>query len=285
MCAKQQFQGKIKRMSKQTLLYDRYDDHIAVLTFNRPKSLNAMNIAAMQRFADLIDELAQDDSLRVLLLTGAEERAFCTGGDLNELAEKHTEADALHFITIMGDALLKMEQLPIPVIAAINGYALGGGAEIALACDLRIVDDKARLGMVQMRMGVTPGWGAGQRLMRLVGYSQAMYLLLRSHVMHAPEIKDLGLAVNVVDAGKAFDHALIFARHVAQNPPETVRGVKQLLQARWSLSYEEALAFEREIFPPLWAGDAHKQAVDAFLVRQREYEAEKARKNGRTQDV
>ena len=262
-------------MTEKTLLYDCYDKHIVALTFNRPQSLNALDLLTMQEFASAIDEVTNDDDCRVLILTGAGERAFSSGGDLNELADKNSEADALNFITIMGDALLKMERLPIPVIAAINGYALGGGGEIALACDMRIVDEKVRLGMVQMRMGVTPGWGAGQRLMRLIGYSRTMRILLRSHVMHAPEIENLGLAINVVEEGTAFEHALIFARHIAQSPSETVRGVKQLLQAGLNHSYEDALAIEREIFPPLWAGDAHKDAVKTFLERQREYEQKK----------
>jgi enoyl-CoA hydratase len=274
---KHNIHGKIMPMTEQTLLHERYDNHIAVLTFNRPQSLNALNLVTMQKFASAIDELVHDDELRVLILTGAGERAFSSGADLNDLADKNSEADALNFITIMGDALLKMERLPIPVIAAINGYALGGGSEIALACDMRIVDEKVRLGMVQMRMGVTPGWGAGQRLMRLVGYSRTMQLLLRAHVMHAPEIKELGLAMNIVEAGTAFEYALTFARRIAQSPPETVRGIKHLLQAGLNHPYEDALAIEREIFPPLWAGEAHKDAVDAFLEHQREYEAEKAK--------
>jgi enoyl-CoA hydratase len=266
-------------MTEDTLLYERHTDYISVLTFNRPQSLNALDLPTMEKFASVIDEIAQDDSCRVLILTGTGERAFSTGGDLNDLADKNSESDALNFITIMGDALLKMERLPFPVIAAINGYALGGGCEIALACDMRIVDEKARLGMVQMRMGVTPGWGAGQRLMRQIGYSRAMNVLLRGHVMHAPEIESLGLAINLVEAGTAYNHALTFARHIAQSPPETVRGIKQLLQAGLNHSYEDALTIEREIFPPLWAGEAHKEAVDKFLERQREYEAEKAKKN------
>lgn len=264
-------------MTEQTLIYDRIDEHIVVLTFNRPKSLNALDMATMNQFATAIDEIANDDACRVLILTGAEERAFSSGADLNDFSDKNSEADALNFITIMGDALFKMERLPIPVIAAINGYALGGGAEIALACDMRIVDEKARLGMVQMRMGVTPGWGAGQRLMRIIGYSRTMHILLRAHVMHAPEIEALQLAISVVEAGTAFPHALAFARRIAQNPPETVRGIKQLLQAGLNHPYEEALAIEREIFPPLWAGDAHKDAVTLFLERQREYETNKSR--------
>ena len=262
-------------MTEQTLLQDRYDNHIAVLTFNRPKQLNALDLQTMGEFASAIDALSQDEDLRVLILTGTGTRAFSTGGDLNDLTDKNTEEDARHFITLMGDALLKMEQLPIPVVAAINGYALGGGAEIALACDMRIVDEKARLGMVQLRMGVTPGWGAGQRLLRLVGYPRAMQILLRAHVIHAPEIKELGLSTNIVSAGTAFDHALAFARHIIQSPAETVRGIKQLLQAGLNHTYEDALKIEREIFPPLWASEAHQQAVEDFLDRQREHEAKK----------
>ncbi len=265
-------------MTESTLLQHRHDDYIEVVTFNRPHALNAMDIPTMQMFADAIDNVANNTDTRVLILTGAGDRAFSSGGDLNDLADKSTEDDARHFITIMGDALLKMEQLPIPVIGAINGYALGGGAEIALACDMRIIDEKARLGMVQMRMGVTPGWGAGQRLMRLVGYPRAMQMLLRSHVMHAPEIKELGLTMNVVDKGTALDHALRFARHIAQSPPDTVRGIKALLQAGLHNPYETALTIERDIFPPLWAGDAHVDAVEKFLLRQEEYEAEKRAK-------
>jgi len=262
-------------MTEQTLLLERVDEHIIVLTFNRPQSLNALDLVTMQKFATAIDNIAEDDRCRVLILTGAGERAFSSGADLNDLADKNSEADALHFITIMGDALLKMERLPIPVIGAVNGYALGGGGEIALACDMRVVDKKARLGMVQMRMGVTPGWGAGQRLMRHIGYSRTMHMLLRSHVMRAPEIEMLNLAIAIVEEGTAFEYALTVARRIAQSPSETVRGIKQLLQAGLNHTYEDALAIEREIFPPLWAGEAHEDAVKKFLERQREYEQKK----------
>lgn len=263
-------------MTQPTILLNHYDDGIVVLTFNRPQSLNALDVATMRQFAFVINDLQYDDNLRVLILTGAGDRAFCSGADINDLADKNSEADAREFITIMGDALLQMERLPVPVIGAINGYALGGGSEIALACDIRIVDEKARLGLVQMRMAVTPGWGAGQRLLRLVGYQRAMQMLLRAHVMHAQEIKDLGLAMNIVEQGHALDTALVLARYIAQSPPDVVRGIKELLQSGLNQPYETALAIEREIFPPLWASVAHQEAVAAFLERQRDYEAEKA---------
>lgn len=254
---------------RDKLLIDQPLDGVTVITFNRPESLNALDLEAMRQFAAAINTLHSDPGLRVLLLTGAGERAFCSGGDLLELSEHNDEEDARAMITLMGDALLAMERLPVPVIAAINGYALGGGSEIAVACDLRILDEKARLGFIQMRMGVTPGWGGGQRLLRLVGYSRAMFLLLRGHVVHAQEAETLGLALRVVGAGQALESALQLARHIAEAPPDVVRGVKALLQAGLNLPYEAALQAERDIFPPLWAAPAHLQAVQDFLARQR----------------
>jgi enoyl-CoA hydratase len=253
-----------------SLILNRHDNGVAVLTFNRPQALNALNRAMMQRFAETMQQLSTDDTLRVLLVTGAGERAFCSGGDLHELAEHPTEDDARDFITLMGDALLQMERLPVPVIAAMNGYALGGGSEIALACDIRIVDEQIKMGMVQINMALTPGWGAGQRLLRLVGYSRAMELLLRGDVLRADDVKAFGLANDVVDAGQALPAALVFAREIAKRPPRVVRGIKSLLQAGWHQPYDEALHTERELFPPLWADDPHLNAVAKFLARQRE---------------
>lgn len=257
-------------MTDETLLFQHQDDGIAIITFNRPHALNALDMATMRRFAEVVDALAADDARwRVVILTGAGDQAFCSGGDLTELVGLTSEAEARTMITLMGDALLQLERLPVPVIAAINGYALGGGSEIALACDLRIVDEKARLGFVQMRQALTPGWGAGQRLLRLVGYGRALDWLLRGHVLHVAEIERVGLAHSVVAGGTALEHALNFARQIAQQPPQVVRGVKRLLQAGLNHPYEDALLIERELFPPLWVDPAHWQAVQAFLERSR----------------
>ena len=250
-----------------SLLVDRRKDGVTILTFNRPGSMNALNLATMRYFAEVIESLHADPDLRVLILTGSGQRAFCSGGDLVELSAYPGEDDARDFITVMGDALRRMEGLPVPVIGAINGYALGGGSEIAVACDMRFADEKVRMGFVQIRLALTPGWGAGQRLLRLLGYSRAMDVLLHGHVMHAPEVNALGLA-KVVDEGTALDHALNFAIHVAQRPPDVVRGVKALLRAGLEHPYDEALAIERAIFPPLWAAEPHLDAVNAFLEKQ-----------------
>jgi enoyl-CoA hydratase len=256
--------------ASEKLLVERDSNGITVIMFNRPQVMNALDLETMTQFAQAVDAMQSDAELRAVILTGAGEEAFCSGGDLHELSALTSEADARDFITIMGDALLKLERLPVPVIAAINGYALGGGSEVAVACDMRIMDDQTRLGFVQIRLGLTPGWGAGQRLMRLVGYSRAMGLLLQGKAIFADEIDTLGLATRIVEQGTALDYALDFAGHIAKQSPEVVRGVKALLRAGLEHPYEEALQIERDIFPPLWASDAHLRAVGKFLEKSRE---------------
>lgn len=262
------------RIMTDTLLTQKYENGVRVITFNRPHALNALNLETMQVFRDIAHELADDGSLRALILTGAGNRAFCSGGDLVELSQRTTEDDAREFIIIMADALLTIEKLPVPVIAAINGFALGGGSEIALACDIRIVDAKVKMGLVQIGMALTPGWGAGQRLLRIVGYSKAMELLLKGEILRASDLSSLGLANDVVPEGKALSFALDFANEIAERPPHVVRGIKTLLQAGMNHTYESALKIEQDIFPPLWADEAHIQAVDDFFKRQAEKQQE-----------
>lgn len=251
----------------ETLRIEQDPDGITTLTFNRPKALNALNLETMKHFAEVVAKLSSDEYLRAVILTGAGDEAFCSGGDLFELSQHSSADDARAFITVMGDALLALERLPVPVIAAINGYALGGGSEIAVACDVRIVDQNARMGFVQIKMALTPGWGAGQRLLRLVGYPKAMELLLEGRTIHAPELEALGLVNKIVERGRALENALEFARRIAQKPPDVARGIKMLLRAGLEQPYTTALQIERDLFPPLWAADAHIEAVNAFLNR------------------
>ena len=252
-----------------TLLVDQRADHITVLTINRPAQRNALDLATMHAFAEAVTCLAAEPDLRAVIITGAGSEAFCSGGDLYELHNYASEADGRMMITLMGDTLMALERLPVPVIAAMNGFALGGGSELALACDLRIADDKTRMGFVQAKMALTPGWGAGQRLLRLVGYGRAMDLLLSSRVMQAPELLSLGLVNRVVEAGSALEHTLDYTQRMIQHAPRVTRGIKSLLQAGINQPYELALQTERDIFPPLWADEPHIRAVEAFLNRDR----------------
>jgi enoyl-CoA hydratase len=252
-----------------SLLVENRSDHIAVLTINRPAQRNALDLATMHMLSEAVTCLAANAELRAVIVTGAGTESFCSGGDLVELHQYTTADDARMMITLMGDTLLALERLPVPVIAAINGYALGGGSELALACDLRIADDKARMGFVQAKMALIPGWGSGQRLLRVVGYAKAMDMLLTARVLQAPELLASGLVNQVVEAGTALDHALTYAQQFIHHPLPVVHSIKALLQAGHNQPYEAALQTERDLFPPLWAAESHIQAVEAFLNRDR----------------
>ncbi|MBK8022247.1 MAG: enoyl-CoA hydratase/isomerase family protein [Chloroflexi bacterium] len=254
-------------MTISTLLqaHDLENPGIAVLTFNRPEAHNALTTETMIAFAEAVDSLAAQDGLCAVILTGAGEKAFCSGADIAEMAALTSEADAIDMITRMGEALIKLERLPVPVIAAINGHALGGGAEIAMACDLRIIDAGARLGFVQIRRGLIPGWGGGQRLLRQVGYGRAIDILLRGQVLNADELVALGLATEIATHGQALISAVLRAREIAAQDAEAVRAMKVLLQAGLNHPYHDALMMERALFPPLWAGETRLSSMRSFL--------------------
>jgi enoyl-CoA hydratase/carnithine racemase len=253
-----------------TLLVDRDAQGVATLTFNRPERHNALDWATMAAFATAVEALhadgaAPESTLRAVIVTGAGSAAFCSGGDQHALHTHLDEADGARLAATMGDALLRLEQLPVPVIAAVNGYALGGGSEIALACDLRVVAEDVRFGLVHLRLGLIPGWGGGQRLQRLVGYGRAMQLLVTAQPQAASTLLDLGVANSVTPPGAALPAARAWAAEIAAADPATVRAVKQLLQAGWHRPYAEALAAERSLFPGLWAAEAHARAVARFM--------------------
>jgi enoyl-CoA hydratase len=252
-----------------SLLVENRTDHITVLTINRPAQRNALDLATMRALAEAVACLAADSELRAIIITGAGNSSFCSGGDLVELHQYPSADDGRMMINLMGDTLLALERLPVPVIAAINGYALGGGSELALVCDLRIADDQTRMGFVQAKMALTPGWGAGQRLLRLVGYAQAMDMLLTGRILHAPELLANGLVNRVVEAGSAKEQALHYAQNITHLALPVIHSIKALLQAGLNQPYEAALQTERDLFPSLWAAEPHIQAVEAFLKRDR----------------
>ncbi|HLA45917.1 MAG TPA: enoyl-CoA hydratase/isomerase family protein, partial [Aggregatilineales bacterium] len=173
------------------LLIQRTPSGIVTLTFNRPEVRNALDRETQSLFLDTMHSLVKDSSgVRVVIITGAGDKAFCAGGDMVELAGLTSESDGERLASIMGEALDLLENAPFPSIAAINGQAIGGGTEIALACDMRIMSEKATFGMVQLSLGLTPGWGAGQRLLRLAGYSRALEMLLRAESIPADDLHD-----------------------------------------------------------------------------------------------
>ncbi len=236
-------------------------DGVGVLTVNRPERLNALDWAAMDGFHARIRQARDDRRIRALVITGAGDRAFISGGDLAELQHYPTERDGRRLADRMGDALADLDAMEIPVVAAINGHSRGGGCEVAVACDLRIASENASLGFVHVRQGITTAWGGAQRLKRLVGYGRAMELLLTGRIISPQEALALGMIEQIVPRGEALNAARALALQIAANPPQAVRALKRLLR----LGANEAFAEERDALARLWATHDHLEAVRAFL--------------------
>jgi enoyl-CoA hydratase len=218
----------------------------------------------MTAFAEAIERAHQTRSLLALILTGGGQ-AFVSGGDLSELQHYPSREDGLRLATIMGDALARLEALPIPTIAAINGPARGGGAEIAMACDLRVMADDADIGFVHTRLGIVTAWGGGQRLLRAAGYARAMELMMTGRVVLAKEALALGIANALSPAGRALETALNLCQQFVSNPPAAIQAVKRILQNGLNQTFEMALQAERHELPPLWDTEYRREAMSRFL--------------------
>jgi enoyl-CoA hydratase/carnithine racemase len=243
-----------------------HNNHIGILTLNRPHVRNALNWEAMYAFADTVEIAHNIPDLRTLIVTGSE-GAFCAGGDLLELDSYPSRQDAVRLTTIMGDALNRLEDLPCPTVAAIEGPAIGGGAEIALACDLRVMAESARLGLMHVRLAICPAWGGGQRLLRLVGYARALAWLAAGRVLSAAETLAYRLANRLTPDGQALEGALELAASFTRHDQSAVQAIKRILRAGLTLSPAEAAVAERNELPDLWTAPAHLEASERFVSR------------------
>ena len=248
---------------------------IGLLSIDRPHVRNALNWAAMQAFAEAIEVSHQFTDLRALIVTGAG-RTFVSGGDLSELKDYPEQEHGLRLASIMGDALKRLEDLKCPTLAAINGPARGGGAEIAIACDLRVMAEDADIGFVHTSLGIVTAWGGGQRLLRIVGFSRALELLTTGGVISPKDALAMGLTNLITPVGKALSAACNLASRIAANPMEAVQATKRFLLYGLSHSKDDALAAERSEFPALWDTEFRRQAVDRFLNKRKG-----AKSNGR----
>jgi enoyl-CoA hydratase len=243
------------------------DSHgTALLTINRPDVRNALNWEAMHGLREGIERLQGEPELKVVIVSGAGGKSFISGGDLRDL-HSGGEEDALRQHDLMAGTLDMLSALPVPVIAAIEGAARGGGCEAALACDLRIAAADATLGFAQIDMGVTPGWGGAGRLLDLVGYSRALNLLLTAKTLTAQQALDIGLVDQVCSPGQALEEAQRFAAMLRSKPPLAVRGVKEVLHGYRSMPLDAARARERSLFAQLWATEDHSEGSVAFLEK------------------
>jgi enoyl-CoA hydratase len=252
-------------MDEQEILLEVGDDGVAVLTVNRPEVLNALNWRGIDAFRARIRQARDDKRIRALVVTGGGDRAFISGGDLSELKNYPDVGDGRRLSELMGEACDELDRMEVPVVAAINGHSRGGGCEVAVACDIRVVADNGSLGFVHVRQGISTAWGGAQRLKRLIGYGKAIELLLTGRVISPQEALGLGLVEQVVPHGQALTVARQLAADIAAHPPQAVRALKRLLR----LEASEAFAEEREVFARLWATADHLEAVKAFLEKRK----------------
>lgn len=240
---------------------------IALLRVNRPAARNALTWAAQEAFAEAVASAARDNAIRALLITGAGE-AFVSGGDLKELA-RHPEPEAGERLNrVMSAALNGLAALPMPVIAAINGDAIGGGCEIVTACDLRLAVAGARFSFRQVQNGLTTGWGGGHRLVRLLGQSRAMELLLTGRIFDASEALAMGFVHRVAPSDQsALDAAYAWAADLIRLPREALAALKSLVYAAPDLGPAEANRMEARLFVDLWPSPNHLEAMEAFAAK------------------
>ena len=239
---------------------------LAILTVNRPKSLNALNRATIAELTRAVDELSQDRDLRALILTGAGEKAFVAGADIAEMANL-SAPEALEFSRAGHQLCDRLEALPIPTLAAVNGFALGGGCELAMACDFIVASEKARFGQPEVSLGVIPGFGGNARLTRAVGLQRARELIYTGDVVDAPSALALGLVVAVVPPDQLLGRCRDVAKRIAQKGPLAVAQAKRLLRAGADLPLDAANALESQAFATLFGSADQKEGMRAFLEK------------------
>jgi enoyl-CoA hydratase len=239
---------------------------IATLTVNRPKSLNALNRETLEELLSCCRELAEDQEVRVVIITGAGEKAFIAGADISAMQPLDALA-ARKFGRLGHQVMAAIESLPQPVIAAINGFALGGGCELALACDIRLAADNARFGQPEVNLGVVPGFGGTQRLPRLIGKGPACELLFSGEMIDAAEALRLGLVNRVVPRAELQTVSVALAEKIASRGPLAVRLCKEAVNKGLEMGLAEACAHEAELFALCFASAEQKEGMAAFLEK------------------
>jgi enoyl-CoA hydratase len=252
-------------MAFENLLIER-DGATAIVTINRPKVLNALNAQTLDELRRAILDLKQDEGVRVVILTGAGEKAFVAGADINELAVQTPTSGREH--ALAGQHVFELiENLGKPVIAAINGYALGGGCELAMACTLRLAADTAKLGQPEIALGLLPGYAGTQRLPRLVGKGQAMEMILTGAPIAAGEAQRIGLVNRVVPAADLMAEARTLAARLAAQAPIAMRYIINAVNKGVEMPFAEACQYEATLFGLVASTDDMREGTSAFLAK------------------
>jgi enoyl-CoA hydratase len=252
-------------MAYDNLLFE-VNEKIARITFNRPNVLNALNRKTMDELGDCLKKVRADDEIRVLILTGAGEKAFIAGADINELSQQTPVVGREY--TLYGQEIVhRLETLGKPVIAAINGFALGGGCELALACTMRIASRNAKLGQPEVKLGIIPGYGGSQRLPRLCGKGVAHELILTGEMISAEEALRIGLVNRVVESAELLATAEAIAKKIIANAPLAVKYALEAVEHGMEMPQEEGLYLEATLFGLSCATQDMREGTRAFLEK------------------
>ena len=252
-------------MAYQTIIVSR-EDAVAIVKFNRPKALNAINPEVIRELASAIEEIVSDASLRVLVVTGEGEKAFVAGADISTMVDL-SPLKAREFALAGQRLFFRLEQLPIPVIACVNGFALGGGAEIAMACDFIYASEKARFGQPEINLGLIPGFGGTQRLPRLVGKAMAKELCLTGAMIDAAEALRIGLVNKVFPVDRLWEETMKAARAIASKGRASIRAAKQCIDRGFDLELGSGCGLEADNFALCFAGPDAREGMTAFLEK------------------
>ena len=242
------------------------DGRIAIVTINRPKALNALNSETLMEIDSVIGEIEKDDEILAVVLTGAGEKAFVAGADISEMKDMST-VQGRKFGILGNKVFRRLENLEKPVIAALNGFTLGGGCELAMACDIRLASTKTKVGQPEVGLGITPGFGGTQRLARLVGMGMAKELIYTGKIVGADEALRIGLVNRVVEPENLLAEAKALANTIAAQAPIAVSLCKAAINKGMQTDIDTALAYESEVFGECFATEDQKEGMTAFAEK------------------
>src|SRR5437667_4559415 len=252
--------------SYETLLVERRE-RVAIVTINRPEKRNALNIKTREEGAAVLEQLQDDDGVRVVVITGAGDKAFIAGADIGEFAGR--TATTQRAVMLERSLFTAIDTFPKPVIAMINGYCLGGGNELALACDIRIASESASFGQPEINLGIIPGGGGTQRLTRLVGEGKAMELILTGEIIDAQTAFTLGLVNHVVPADQLETKTMEIANRIAEKSPIALRLAKEAIKLASRSNLDEGLRREVDLFALCFSSEDKDEGVKAFLEKRK----------------
>jgi len=243
-------------------------DGVATITINRPDALNALNKETLLELSSAIDALENNKKIKVAIITGSGDKAFIAGADIKQMKDL-TPLEAKEFSEVGHNLLFKIEKSHIPFIAAVNGYALGGGCELMMACDIIYASDKALIGQPEINLGISPGFGGTQRLPRLVGKTKAKELLLTGNNLSAEDAKNIGLVNNVVESDKLIEKVEKLASKIASKSSVQINFIKELVNKGLDLDLSNACALEISYFSSSFSTHDQKEGMNAFAEKRK----------------